>query len=88
VSRTSALRKLLGERVAVLDGAWATMFQDAKLASAGYHGERFTAHPRDLTGDPDIRARLRQGQQRLADPRLVLFAQSFLAGPRGYRETG
>ncbi|MDQ1647923.1 MAG: 5-methyltetrahydrofolate--homocysteine methyltransferase, partial [Cryptosporangiaceae bacterium] len=54
MNRTSALRKLLGERVAVLDGAWATMFQDAKLAPEDYRGERFAAHPRDLTGDPDI----------------------------------
>jgi 5-methyltetrahydrofolate--homocysteine methyltransferase len=51
---TIALRKLLGERVVVLDGAWGTMLQGAKLTPEDYRGDRFTDHPRDVTGDPDL----------------------------------
>lgn len=51
---TSALRELLTERVVVLDGAWGTMLQGAKLTPEDYRGDRFTDHPRDVTGDPDL----------------------------------
>jgi 5-methyltetrahydrofolate--homocysteine methyltransferase len=51
---TSALRKLLRERVVVLDGAWGTMLQGAGLTPADYRGDRFGDHPRDVTGDPDL----------------------------------
>ncbi|GAA4494979.1 methionine synthase [Actinoallomurus oryzae] len=51
---TSALRELLAERVVVLDGAWGTMLQGAKLTPEDYRGDRFTDHPRDVTGDPDL----------------------------------
>ncbi|GAA0982482.1 methionine synthase [Acrocarpospora macrocephala] len=54
MNRTNALRNLLSERVAVLDGAWGTMLQGANLAPEDYRGERFADHERDLTGDPDI----------------------------------
>ncbi|MCO6007729.1 methionine synthase [Actinoallomurus purpureus] len=49
-----ALRELLDRRVAVLDGAWGTMLQSARLTPADYRGDRFGDHPRDVTGDPDL----------------------------------
>ncbi|WP_308203902.1 methionine synthase [Goodfellowiella coeruleoviolacea] len=52
--RTQALRELLDQRVAVLDGAWGTMLQGAKLTADDYRGERFRDHARDVTGDPDL----------------------------------
>jgi 5-methyltetrahydrofolate--homocysteine methyltransferase len=49
------LRELLAERVLVLDGAWGTMLQGAKLTPADYRGELIPAdHPQDVTGDPDL----------------------------------
>ncbi|GAA4523736.1 methionine synthase [Amycolatopsis samaneae] len=50
----TALRELLDQRVVVLDGAWGTMLQNAGLTPADYRGDRFTDHPRDVTGDPDL----------------------------------
>ena len=49
-----ALRELLDQRIAVLDGAWGTMLQGAGLAAADYRGERLRDHPQDVTGDPDL----------------------------------
>ncbi|MEV5749228.1 methionine synthase [Actinoallomurus sp. NPDC052308] len=51
---TQALRDLLDRRIAVLDGAWGTMLQGARLTPADYRGDRFGGHPRDVTGDPDL----------------------------------
>ncbi|HWS38132.1 MAG TPA: methionine synthase [Actinoplanes sp.] len=49
------LRELLTERVLVLDGAWGTMLQGAKLAPEDYRGDLIPAdHPKDVTGDPDL----------------------------------
>ncbi|MFI7065965.1 methionine synthase [Kribbella sp. NPDC050124] len=50
----AALRELLDERIAVLDGAWGTMLQGAKLSPADFHGDRFGDHTHDVTGDPDL----------------------------------
>ncbi len=50
----AAIKRLAQERVLVLDGAWGTMLQAAGLEPDDYRGERFAAHPRDLTGDPDL----------------------------------
>jgi 5-methyltetrahydrofolate--homocysteine methyltransferase len=51
----SALRQLMSERVLVLDGAWGTMLQDAKLSPADYLGDVVPAdHATDVTGDPDL----------------------------------
>ncbi|WP_285598756.1 methionine synthase [Kineosporia sp. NBRC 101731] len=52
--RTRALRDLLDSRIAVLDGAWGTMFQNAKLSPSDYLTERLANHPKDVTGDPDL----------------------------------
>jgi 5-methyltetrahydrofolate--homocysteine methyltransferase len=51
---TTALRKLLDERIVVLDGAWGSMLQNAGLKPEDYRTERFREHPRDITGDPDL----------------------------------
>ena len=49
-----ALRELLDQRIAVLDGAWGTMLQSAGLGPDDYRGSRLRDHPRDVTGDPDL----------------------------------
>jgi 5-methyltetrahydrofolate--homocysteine methyltransferase len=49
------LRELLAERILVLDGAWGTMLQGAKLSPDDYRNELIPAdHPKDVTGDPDL----------------------------------
>ncbi|MDX8028879.1 methionine synthase [Lentzea sp. BCCO 10_0856] len=48
------LKSLLNQRIAVLDGAWGTMFQQAKLAPADYYGTEFADHHLDVAGDPDL----------------------------------
>jgi 5-methyltetrahydrofolate--homocysteine methyltransferase len=40
-TRTDALKKLLAERIVILDGAMGTMIQGYKLSEADYRGERF-----------------------------------------------
>ncbi len=50
----SALDRLLAERIVVLDGAWGVLLQGLGLGEAGFRGERFREHPRDLDGDPDL----------------------------------
>ncbi|MBY8851468.1 homocysteine S-methyltransferase family protein, partial [Saccharothrix sp. MB29] len=49
-----ALRELLDQRVAVLDGAWGTMLQAAGLTPADYRGDLLPDHSHDVTGDPDL----------------------------------
>ncbi|WP_093173526.1 methionine synthase [Sinosporangium album] len=53
-ARIKALRELLSQRIAVLDGAWGTMLQGAGLTPADYRGDVIEDHPRDVTGDPDL----------------------------------
>jgi 5-methyltetrahydrofolate--homocysteine methyltransferase len=45
------LARLLDQRVAVLDGAWGTMFQAESLTPADY---RLRGHEQDTAGDPDL----------------------------------
>ncbi|GAA2723946.1 methionine synthase [Actinocorallia aurantiaca] len=52
--RTRRLKEILEQRIAVLDGAWGTMLQGAKLQPEDYRNERFADHPMDVTGDPDL----------------------------------
>jgi 5-methyltetrahydrofolate--homocysteine methyltransferase len=53
--KTAELKRLLAERVLVLDGAWGTMLQGAKLLPADFRGELIAPdHPQDVTGDPDL----------------------------------
>ena len=48
------LTELLDQRIAVLDGAWGTMLQNAKLTPADYRGTLIGEHSHDVTGDPDL----------------------------------
>ena len=52
--RVRELRRLLGERVLVLDGAMGTVIQSYKLGEADYRGERFRDWSRDLKGNNDL----------------------------------
>ena len=54
MASADAIRDLLDQRILVLDGAWGTMLQGAGLQPEDYRGDRFSGHPRDLTGDPDL----------------------------------
>ncbi|WP_306214688.1 methionine synthase [Actinoplanes sp. RD1] len=57
MSVTDSLRSLMAERILVLDGAWGTMLQGAKLSPSDYRNELIPAdHPKDVTGDPDLLA--------------------------------
>lgn len=51
---TETLKKLLSERILVLDGAMGTMIQRHKLSEDQFRGERFKNHPHDLKGNNDI----------------------------------
>jgi 5-methyltetrahydrofolate--homocysteine methyltransferase len=53
-SARERLRKLLDERIAVLDGPWGTLLQGQGLVAADYRGELLADHPQDVTGDPDL----------------------------------
>src|SRR5688572_2732805 len=48
------LRKLAGERVLVIDGAFGTMIQGEGLVEADFRGKRFEKHPKDLKGNNDL----------------------------------
>ncbi|MCP3803758.1 methionine synthase [Allokutzneria sp. A3M-2-11 16] len=54
MSRIQDLRELFDRRVAVLDGAWGTMLQNAKLAPEDYLADWLAGHTHDVTGDPDL----------------------------------
>jgi len=48
------IRRLLAERILVLDGAMGTMLQRHDLSEADFRGDRLRDHPKDLKGDNDI----------------------------------
>jgi 5-methyltetrahydrofolate--homocysteine methyltransferase len=52
--RVREFRRLLGERILVLDGAMGTVIQSYKLGEADYRGERFRDWPKDLKGNNDL----------------------------------
>jgi len=52
--RVREFRRLLGERVLVLDGAMGTVIQSYKLGEADYRGERFRDWTKDLKGNNDL----------------------------------
>ena len=54
IDSEKTLRKLLGERILVLDGAMGTMIQMRGLDEQAFRGERFAAHGRDLRGCNDL----------------------------------
>lgn len=48
------LRRLLRERIAIIDGAMGTMIQARQVDEAGYRGDRFRDWPRLLKGNHDL----------------------------------
>jgi len=50
----STLRRLLSERILVLDGAMGTMIQRHGLTEADYRGDRFAEHDIELKGNSDV----------------------------------
>jgi 5-methyltetrahydrofolate--homocysteine methyltransferase len=48
------LKKLIQEKILVLDGAMGSMVQQYKLTEADYRGERFKNYHRDLKGNNDL----------------------------------
>ncbi len=52
--RLERLKRLLDERIVLLDGAMGTMVQRHKLDERAFRGERFREHGRDLKGNNDI----------------------------------
>jgi len=52
--RIREFRRLLDERILVLDGAMGTVIQSYRLGEGDYRGERFRDWPRDLKGNNDL----------------------------------
>ena len=52
--RTEELRRLLQERILVIDGAMGTMIQAYKLEEADYRGDRFVDHGFPQKGNNDL----------------------------------
>jgi 5-methyltetrahydrofolate--homocysteine methyltransferase len=53
-SRIERLKKLLAQRIVILDGAMGTMIQRRKLDEAGYRGQRFRDYGREIKGNNDL----------------------------------
>ncbi|HVO72953.1 MAG TPA: methionine synthase [Ignavibacteriaceae bacterium] len=51
---TQILKKLLAERILVLDGAMGTMIQQHRLSESDFRGDLFKNHPSDLKGNNDL----------------------------------
>jgi len=72
--RVAEFKRLLGERIVILDGAMGTMIQRHKPDERAYRGERFRDWSKDLKGANDI---------------LVLTQPEIIGGiHRGYLEAG
>ena len=56
-SHPDILRRLLEERIVILDGAMGTMIQTHGLGEADYRGERFAAWESDLKVNNDLLSR-------------------------------
>ncbi len=50
----SNIKKILQERILVIDGAMGTMIQEHKLGEADYRGKRFSGWKSDLKGNNDL----------------------------------
>ncbi len=73
-SNAGMLRRVMAERILLLDGAMGTMIQQARLTEADFRGTRFAGWPVELSGDNDV---------------LVLSAPEVVAGiHRQYLEAG
>jgi 5-methyltetrahydrofolate--homocysteine methyltransferase len=53
-TNSDRLRKLLDERIAVLDGSWGVLLQGRGITEKEWRGERFRDHSHDVKGDPDL----------------------------------
>jgi len=53
-NKEAALRKLLAERIVIIDGAMGTTVQQYNLDEAAYRGDRFTSWKKDLKGNHDL----------------------------------
>lgn len=51
---TQQLKKILSERILVIDGAMGTMIQRHNLTDENFRGERFKDYPHDLKGNNDL----------------------------------
>ncbi len=51
---TEILKKILAERILVIDGAMGTMIQRHNLTEEDFRGKRFKDHPYDLKGNNDL----------------------------------
>jgi len=54
MDRIDRLRRLLDERIVLLDGSWGVLIQRDVRGEEAYRGVRLRDHPRDLAGDPDV----------------------------------
>ena len=54
LERAAAFRRLLGERIVIMDGAMGTMIQRERLDEGAFRGTRFREHRRDLRGNNDL----------------------------------
>ena len=54
MSVKSTLERLLAERILLFDGAMGTMIQSYRLDEAGFRGEAYADHPKDLKGCNDL----------------------------------
>jgi 5-methyltetrahydrofolate--homocysteine methyltransferase len=52
--RIEHLKRLLDERIVLLDGSWGVLIQRDVRGEEAYRGERFRDHPQDVAGDPDL----------------------------------
>jgi len=52
--RIDRLRKLLEERIVVLDGSWGVLLQGRGITEEEWRGDRFREHSHDVKGDPDL----------------------------------
>ena len=53
-SRAADFRRVLQERIAIIDGAMGTMIQARQLDEAGYRGERFRDWTCPVKGNNDL----------------------------------
>ena len=53
-NRTELLKKLISQKILILDGAMGTMIQSYKLTESEFRGSKFANHPRDLKGNNDL----------------------------------
>jgi 5-methyltetrahydrofolate--homocysteine methyltransferase len=54
LERAAAFRRLLGERIVIMDGAMGTMIQRHRLDEAAFRGARLRDYTRDLKGNNDL----------------------------------